>query len=149
MADKLNVEHKKELMVKLYIKHNGSISKVCKELGCTPQNFYYHLKTDPNFREQIENEWQSYLNDIEIAMRKSAKGFRVKTTTKRTKTTQTPKGDFVEEMTEEKETYYKPDATAAKLILEAKGRHMGYGTKLNDPPNQSQEGEGIGSDEIE
>lgn len=148
MDNKSNVAHKKQLMIKLYIKYDGCIPKVCKEVGCTTRNFYYHLKNDPDFRDEIETQWQLYLNEIEIAMRKSAKGFRVKTTTKRTKTTQTPKGDFVEEMTEEKETYYKPDATAAKLILEAKGRHMGYGTKLNDPPQQSQEGEVVGSDEI-
>lgn len=144
--DKL--DKKKQILVKCYIKHNGQIGKACKEVGVTRQIFYYHLKSDSNFKFAIEEAWEARLEEVEDALLKAAKGFSVKTTFKRVKTATTPKGDIHEETFEEREKYYPPDTAAAKLLLEAKARHMGYGAKLNDPPQQSQEGEVVGSDEI-
>jgi hypothetical protein len=144
--DKL--DKKKQLLVKCYIKHNGQIGKACDEVGVTRFTFRNYILKDEDFKQAIEEAWESRFEEVEDALLKAAKGFSVKTTFKRVKTVTTPKGDIHEETFEEREKYYPPDTAAAKLLLEAKARHMGYGTKLNDPPHQSQEGEVVGSDEI-
>ncbi|MHC4379173.1 MAG: hypothetical protein ACYS26_21440 [Planctomycetota bacterium] len=144
--DKL--DKKKQLLVKCYIKHNGQIGKACKEVGVTRFTFRNYILKDEDFKQAIEEAWEARFEEVEDALLKAAKGFSVKTTFKRVKTATTPKGDIHEETFEEREKYYPPDTAAAKLLLEAKARHMGYGRKLNDPPQQSQEGEVVGSDEI-
>lgn len=143
------LDKKKQLLVKCYIKHNGQIGKACKEAGVTRFTFRNYILKDKDFSQAIEDAWEERFEGLEDSLAKAAKGFKVKTTFTRTKTITSAKGEITEETIEERETYYKPDVAAAKLLLEAKARHMGYGTKPNDPPPQDQNGEVVGSDEIE
>lgn len=142
------LDDKKRLLVSLYVKYNGQIGKACKEGCITRQTFRNWVLNDPIFKEAIEDEWTKRIEEVEDALLKAAKGFTVTTTKTKTKTTSTPKGDIKEEVKEVSEVYFKPCPRSAQLILEAKARHMGYGTKPNDPPPQEQGGKVVGSDEI-
>jgi len=83
------------------------------------------VEEDESFVKDLEEAWESFLDDVEEAIRKSAFGY-IKETKEEKLTYQ---GEVIQC---KKETYYPPNTTSLKLIAEAKMRGRGYGRKQSE-----------------
>ncbi len=141
---KRNTEKKKNKFIERYAELDCNISKTCIAVGIDRKTFRNWTIADKDFAQAIEDAEESVLDEVESVILKKAKGFEVETKKVVVKKITTGEGRKVKVKGEEKTLtkttrYFPPDMQAAKLYMDAKARHRGYGMK----PDDSDQGQNI------
>lgn len=127
MRHRYTKEDKKKFL-ELYKRLGCNISKTCKAFQINRSTFQRWVKKDKVFQARVEEANEAMFDKLENAMYKKAIGFTRIVTKSSVKIG--PKG--TETTTTNTKMYFPPDVSAAKLLLDAKARHRGYGMKPDD-----------------
>lgn len=121
---------RKKKFIEAYKKNGFKVGVACDFAGVTPKTVRRWVEGDKDFAEEYENADERVLDEIESAILKRALGFTYMETKNSVK--EDGDGNITEKTITETTKYVIPDVNAGIRLLDAHGRHRGYGMKQDD-----------------